>query len=173
MLGEKSVSFETVYRATYSLLIKIAYHITNDMEASEDLCQEAYIRYFNRKEPIPSADEAKYWLIRVVKNLCYNHTKRKGREYKAYGKYGREAKTVAQSSEIDLLKKETSEIVRNALFTLPFTLRIVLILREYGGLSYREIGSILRITEGNVKVRVFRAREQLAKKLKEDEVHVS
>jgi hypothetical protein len=52
MLGEKSVTFETVYRATYSLLIKIAYHITNDMEASEDLCQEAYIDTLNRKEPI-------------------------------------------------------------------------------------------------------------------------
>ncbi len=173
MLDEKSVSFETVYRNTYSLLIKIAYHITNDMHASEDLCQEAYIRYFNRKEPIPSADQAKYWLIRVVKNLCFNYIKRKGREYKAYGKFGKELNIVEQSGEIELLKKETSEIVRNALFSLPFNLRIVLVLREYGGMSYKEIGSILRITEGNVKVRVFRAREQLAKILKEDEVHVS
>ena len=46
-------------------------------------------------------------------------------------------------------------------------------MREYGGLSYREIASVLRITEGNVKVRVFRARQRLAKILDPSNLHVS
>jgi len=45
---------------------------------------------------------------------------------------------------------------------LPENLRIVLILKEYGGLNYKEIGRSLGISEGNVKVRVFRARERLS-----------
>jgi RNA polymerase sigma-70 factor (ECF subfamily) len=39
------------------------------------------------------------------------------------------------------------------------------VLKEYAGLNYREIGSIMGISEGNVKVRVFRARERLALEL--------
>ena len=46
-------------------------------------------------------------------------------------------------------------------------------LKEYGDLNYKEIGKVLGITEGNVKVRVFRAREQLLKILGEDDVYLS
>jgi RNA polymerase sigma-70 factor (ECF subfamily) len=45
---------------------------------------------------------------------------------------------------------------------LPENLRIVLTLKEYAEMNYREIGRVLGISEGNVKVRVFRARERLA-----------
>ena len=43
-------------------------------------------------------------------------------------------------------------------------------LREYGDMNYKEIGKVLGITEGNVKVRIFRAREQLVKLIGEDNV---
>jgi RNA polymerase sigma-70 factor (ECF subfamily) len=43
----------------------------------------------------------------------------------------------------------------------------VLVLKEYAGFAYSEIGKMLNITEGNVKVRVFRARARLAQLLKE------
>ena len=49
-------------------------------------------------------------------------------------------------------------------------LQDVLMLREYADLNYKEIGRILGITEGNVKVRIFRAREQLVKIIGEDNV---
>ena len=56
---------------------------------------------------------------------------------------------------------------------LPEKLRMILILREYAEMNYKEIGKILGITEGNVKIRVFRAREQLAKIIGEDDVYMS
>ena len=55
---------------------------------------------------------------------------------------------------------------------LPEKLRMVLILREYAELNYKEIGRVLGITEGNVKVRIFRAREQLAKLIGENDVYL-
>jgi RNA polymerase sigma-70 factor (ECF subfamily) len=48
----------------------------------------------------------------------------------------------------------------------------VLILKEYGDLNYKKIGQILGISEGNVKVRVFRGRERLAGLLKKDGPYV-
>jgi len=167
-------SFEKVYDEVFPILFRVVYHITNDRAISEDLCQEAFLRYYNRTIPFPSLDQAKYWLIRVAKNLSFSYIKRKGREHGAYLKVHVEQKNVVtESGETELLKKETVTIVQEALKKLPLKLRSVLIFREYGGLNYKEIAKILKITEGNVKVRVFRAREQLNKIIEEGEVYVS
>jgi RNA polymerase sigma-70 factor (ECF subfamily) len=52
-------------------------------------------------------------------------------------------------------------------------LKEVLILKEYADLNYKDIGAQLGISEGNVKVRVFRAREQLSKIIGENDVYLS
>ena len=137
----------------FPVLFRVAYHISGDRSAAEDLCQEAFIRYFNRTSPLRTMNDAKYWLIRVVKNLSYNYQKRKGREQNAYTKFYNEPKRELPDGETELLREETSQLVRAALEKLPPKLRSPIILKEYGGLSYKEIGKILRITEANVKVR--------------------
>jgi RNA polymerase sigma-70 factor (ECF subfamily) len=114
----------------------------------------------------PNPEEAKYWLIRVVKNAALNYAKRKVREQKAYRRAFREEVRTEETGENILVKKETREEIREALEKLPENLRIVMILKEYGELNYKEIGRSLGISEGNVKVRVFRARERLAGLLK-------
>ena len=165
--------FKKIYDATMQLLFKISYRVVNDEEAAEDLVHDSLIKMNEKELVFPSLDDAKYWLIRVVKNASLNYAKRKTRERKAYEKVLREDKREVVSGEIELLKKETQEKTKEALNKLPEKLRIILILREYAEMNYKEIGRILGITEGNVKVRVFRAREQLAKIIGEDDVYMS
>ena len=71
------------------------------------------------------------------------------------------------------MKEETRSDVQTALDGLPYNLRAPLVFREYGDLSYKEIGAILGISESNVKVRIFRARERLVTALAEGDVYVS
>ena len=68
-----------------------------------------------------------------------------------------------ETGEQSVLKEEAKRKAVEALNSLPKHLREVLILKEYGNLNYKEIGKVLGISEGNVKVRVFRAREKLEK----------
>lgn len=166
-------SFERVYNHAFSLLVRIAYRITGDMTVSEDLCQEAFIRYYRRVVPLPSEEQAKYWLIRVVRNLALNYEKRKQRERKAINRLGHEPKPVLRSGEAEVLRSESSMLVQAAIKRLPFNQRIALVLREYGNMSYKEIAKTLKISESNVKVRVYRARMQLKDYLDEGEVYVS
>ena len=105
-----------------------------------------------------------------MKNASLNYVKRKDRERKAYEKVLYEDHRKADTGEVDLLKKESMGKAREALKKLPSNLQDVLMLREYADLNYKEIGRILGITEGNVKVRIFRAREQLVKIIGEDNV---
>ena len=158
--------FRRLYETAFPVLFRVAYRITNCEDAAEDLCQEAFFRLHEKNMVFPSPDEAKYWLIRVVKNAALNYAKRKVRERKAYQKAFREDTRTVETGEDFLLKKETRKEVREALQKLPENLKMVLILKEYGELNYKEIGRSLGISEGNVKVRVFRARERLTVLLK-------
>jgi RNA polymerase sigma-70 factor (ECF subfamily) len=159
--GPDAGGFRRLYETVFPILFRVAYHIANNEEAAEDLCQEAFFRLYEKKIAFPTTEEAKYWLIRVVKNAALNYAKRKERERRAYQRAFREDTRIQQTGEGELLKKETRREVREALGRLPANLRTVLVLKEYGELNYKEIGRILGISEGNVKVRVFRARERL------------
>jgi RNA polymerase sigma-70 factor (ECF subfamily) len=157
-----TVEFQRLYDSTFQILLKVAYRVTNNWEAAEDICQDSFFRLYEKNMVFPNKEEAKYWLIRVVKNAALNYAKRKARERIVYQRAFREDHRREETGEGLLVKKETSEEVKNALEKLPENLRMVLILKEYGDMNYKEIGKVLGISEGNVKVRVFRARERLA-----------
>ncbi|MDR0450628.1 MAG: RNA polymerase sigma factor [Treponema sp.] len=158
----ESPDFRNLYNTAFPILFRVAYRIAGSQEAAEDLCQEAFFRLYEKNMVFPNPEEAKYWLIRVVKNAALNYAKRKDRERKAYQRAFREDVRTIENGEGNLIKKETREEIQEALKKLPGNLRIVLILKEYGEMNYKEIGRVLGISEGNVKVRVFRARERLA-----------
>ena len=164
------VDFRKIYDATMQMLYKVSYRIVNDEEAAEDLAHDSLIKANEKSLVFPSINDAKYWLIRVVKNASINYIKRKDRERKAYEKVLYEDHRKADTGETDLLKQESASKTREALKKLPENLQDVIMLREYADLNYKEIGRILGITEGNVKVRIFRAREQLVKIIGEDNV---
>ncbi len=166
-------SFQRVYKDVFPVIMRVAYHVTYNVDAAEDICQEAFIRFYNRGITFASIDEAKYWLIRVTKNLSINYVKRKGREQAAFDRIKRQPLPSMKTGEDQVLGDETREVVQRAIQQLPEKLRTVLILKEYGDLNYREIGKILHITESNVKVRAHRARLQLLKLIDQEEIHVS
>ena len=169
---KQNFSFDEIYRSLFSVIFRVAYRITGDQALAEDLCHEAFIKYFEKQEPLPDLNQTKYWLIRVVRNISLNHEKRKKRERIAYDKLKKMTPSYSEPGDVQVMKKELKNAVQRGISMLPYQLRIVLVLKEYAGLSYREIGSILGIQEGNVKVRVYRARERLAKIFAERKVYV-
>ena len=157
--------FDKVYESLYPVLFRIAYRITGSRTRAEDLCHEAFIKYLQREEPLPDLEQTKYWLIRVLKNISLNYEKKRAREKRAYGRIQKLAPQFSNTSEQEFFREETRSVVQEALNKLPAKMRMVLVLKEYGDLGYREIAKIMGISEGNVKVRAFRARERLAQLL--------
>ncbi len=162
--------FKKIYDECMQMLFKVSFRVVNDEEAAEDLAHDSLIKANEKNLVFPSINDAKYWLIRVVKNASINYVKRKDRERKAYEKVLYENTRKSDNGEIDYLKQEAAQKAKEALKKLPKNLQDVLLLREYADLNYKEIGKVLGITEGNVKVRIFRAREQLVKIIGEDNV---
>lgn len=166
-------AFKALYDETFTMLWRVARRITNSDEAAEDVVHDSYIKAVERWSMFPTRNDAKYWLIRVVKNNALNWIKRKGREQKVYQRYLKELDDTSESPEDQALKAEASDSMRRNLDRLPEKFRMVLVLKEYGLLNYKEIGRVMGIAEGNVKIRVFRAREALAAMMREDGNDVS
>jgi RNA polymerase sigma-70 factor (ECF subfamily) len=164
--------FRKIYEKYFTLIFRIALRITGDTYKAEDICHEAFIKLYKRAQLFEDLDQAKYWLIRVVKNLSYNHEKKMQREKKAFERLHKSSTTPFGPEEQDYIKQETEKIVQEALSKIPYNFRVVLILKEYGGLTYKEIGSIIGISEANVKIRVYRGRERLEKYIKEQNEYV-
>ena len=120
-----------------------------------------------------SADAAKpparHRPVQVLAAACREEPLAQQREEAAQGARGcgqaaQISPVVAESGESNCCRTERASGVQAALDSLPHGLRAPLVFREYGGLAYREIGAMLGITENNVKVRVFRARERLERR---------
>lgn len=163
--------FDEVYADSFPVVFKVVLRITGDHDAAEEICHEAFIRFFDVSSRIPDTLQARYWLLRVGKNLAFNYTKRLGRERTAYQRAWNEPDAPQHHADEAVLQEETLRTVRGAIARLPKNLRDVIVLKEFGGLSYAEIAGTLGITVGNVKVRVHRARERLAKELEAIDVH--
>jgi len=187
------LGFRILYEENVDMLLRVALRICNSTEAAEDIVHDAFGKLVEKNLIFPTKNDAKYWLIRVVKNAAINYAKRKGRETKAYEKWWKSEATPVESAEAgaltikeigteagiqpsvedDILRSEAAQELRRHLSLLPDKLREVLVLKEYGGMNYKEIGKVLGISEGNVKVRAFRAREALIKRMKREDSHVS
>ena len=155
--------FRKVYDANYTLLMQVVMHIVYNQEIAEDLVQEAFERFYVKNISFPTMDEAKYWLLRVSKNLALNHIRRNKREIQLVEKVKKlpgETVNFFDSSKA-VIEEEERRNVREAVNSLPENLRRVIQLKEYSGLDYKAIGKVLGISETNVKVRVHRARKKL------------
>ena len=155
--------FRRVYDADYHLLVQVIMHIVYNLEIAEDLTQEAFERFYVKNMTFPSEEDARYWLIRVAKNLALNYVRRNKRESDMIDKVKSmpSFQAVSPSGSDELLRSERVERVRKAIEMLPEHLRLALQLKEFSGLDYKAIGRVLGISETNVKVRVHRARKKL------------
>ena len=169
----RDAAFAELFEGFFDDLYRVAWRICGRSDVAEELCQEAFLRYYERREKLPVGVEARYWLVRVVKNLAYNYEKRRGREREAFRVYAQQPREDSRNEgENAVLSEESKERVKAALQAVPYKLRIALILKEYAGYPYADIARILKISESNVKVRVFRARAHLAGILKKGDIHV-
>jgi RNA polymerase sigma-70 factor (ECF subfamily) len=145
--------------------------ITGDPHRGEDLAQETFARLFARRKNYEPTGKFSTFLWRMALNICYDELrklKRRG-EFSLdehdddSGPFDLEADGPAPDSQ--LVEGERAEAVRRALVELAEPYRVVVVLRHYEGLKFREIGDVLGIPEGTVKSRMSEALSQLSRML--------
>ncbi len=134
-----------------------------------DASQEVFIRLYNAADGFRGESSLKTWLWRMCKNCAYDYMRKhyKNREF-SLTKPNEEDETcdnveIADQTtpEEELLRKEKIKAVRNAITKLSSEQREVIVMRELWEMPYSEIAQILGISEGTVKSRISRGRENL------------
>ena len=141
--------------------------LTKNTADAEDLVQDACVRAMRYLSSLRD-DDARAWLFAIVRNTWYSRVSRRGNPAEAtpLDRAQDERPDVALDPEERLLQQHTVALVRAALEQLPVDFREVIVLREFEGLSYKEIAAVVRVPIGTVMSRLARARERLMAVLK-------
>ena len=146
----------------------------SDAGEVEDVTQEAFIKAYRALGKF-RGDSAFYtWLYRIAANAAKNHLVAKGRRPGAHATIEDaegfdEGGMLSESASPEALAMggELAEVVESALKALPEELKAALMLREFDGLSYDDIADVLGCPVGTVRSRIFRAREAVDQRMKE------
>jgi len=150
-------AFEELVRRTQRRVFTLAHRLTGDRSEAEDVAQEAYLRVYRSLGGFRQDAAFETWLYRVVTNTAMTYLRHRGR----FGELLEIEPAVPQPGPQLADRAVDRDEVRRGLAELSRGLRAVLVLKEMYGLSCREIGEELGITEGAVKVRLHRARKRL------------
>ena len=159
------------YQGRIAALVK---RYVSDAGEVEDVTQEAFIKAYRALGKF-RGDSAFYtWLYRIAANAAKNHLVAQGRRPKAdatiEGAEGfDEGGLLSESASPEALAMggELAEVIESALNALPDELKAALMLREYDGLSYDDIADVLGCPVGTVRSRIFRAREAIDQRVRE------
>ena len=140
-------------------LFRFAFSSLRNREQAEDVVQESFARVWEKVKTVDYA-KAKSYLFTTAHHAMIDEVRHRQHFASTNDATTVEAKTV-QSPYPDV-----NDILHKALATLPEAQRNVVLLRDYEGYSYQEIGDITGMSEAQVKINIFRARTALRNHLK-------
>jgi len=160
---EFTLLFNKYKRRVYSYALKML----GDKMHADDVVQDVFIKLFEHLNSIQNRQSVQFWLFKTTRNeilTFYRSTKNK--------------KLITNSVDIseveieeplmladEIENKELSKLILTELDLLNEDFKEVFVLKEYSGLSYKEIASLLTIDEELVKSRLYKARQKLINKI--------
>ncbi|MDR0906114.1 MAG: RNA polymerase sigma factor [Oscillospiraceae bacterium] len=169
-----SAAFEQLMISSQNEVYALAFKLLGNEQDALDISQDAFLKAYLSIGNFRGDSRFSVWMYRVTYNLCLDKLRKKKRRRET--RLDNDADTELElqfedpspSPEERVLARETSEIVRRGLDSLPPKQRAVLIMREVTGLSYAEIAKASGLREGTVKSRINRARIALAEFLRKN-----
>jgi RNA polymerase sigma-70 factor (ECF subfamily) len=155
-------AFGELVRCHREGVINVVYRMCGDANLAEDSAQEAFIRAWQHLPRYRPRSPFRNWLYRIATNVALDALRR---ERETVDVDSISLATHSDGPEAVMESRERGERVRQAVLALPPASRSVLVLREYEGLSYREIADTLGIPSGTVMSRLNYARNRLRESL--------
>ncbi len=168
-------AFEHMVRAHGPRMLAVARRFLKDDADAQDALQDAFVSVYRSIDRFTGASRLGTWLHRIVVNaslMKIRSLKRRPEDtmgtLPAGEPLSREANGSAEwpvSAAEAMSRAETRTRVRECVARIPDSYRAVLLLHDIEGIEIREIGTLLEISPGTVKMRLHRARHHLRKLL--------
>jgi RNA polymerase sigma-70 factor (ECF subfamily) len=169
-----ATAFNQIVSAYRRRIMGTISHVIGRPEDVEDVAQEVFIRLYFSLGQLRTPEVFEPWLYRLTVNASYDYLRKSRRRIESRMADLSEQQVMmadavagsrAQSDETE--KRRVRDTVQEMLSAVSEDDRILLTLKEVEGLSLKELESVYHVNENALKVRLFRARQRVLKKMKE------
>jgi len=168
-------AFRALVQRYRTRIMNLVCRFINDRDRAEEISQEVFLRVFRNRERYRKSGKFSTWIFTIAVNLTKNEIRSRVRHRGTFSLDAMEEESGGQGvtfpdlkplPDDDLNAHEIGHKVAEALRKIPARYREAVVLRDVEGLSYEEVGQILRIPGGTVRSRINRARLMLKDRLK-------
>ena len=173
-LGSEA-AFRALVQRYRTRLMNLVCRFINDRDRAEEISQEVFLRVYRNRERYRKSGKFSTWIFTIAVNLTKNEIRSRVRHKGTFSLdavdeegsgQGMSFPDLGPGPDENLNAAEIRSRVAEALEKIPPRYREAVILRDVEGLSYEEVGEILRIPGGTVRSRINRARLMLKERLK-------
>ena len=161
------ISFHTDILPLKNELYRLALRITMNAADAEDVVQETMMKVWNRRDQWDQIESIEAFCLTICRNLSLDKVRRMDNQAQTLdAAYDPKDQGVASNPEEQAIQSDRVRLVRQLISLLPEKQRSCMQLRDMEGKSYKDIATVLDITEEQVKVNIFRARQTIREKFK-------
>ena len=158
--GDESALAELMQRYRHPI-VNFCYRLLGNAGDADDVAQDTFVRCYQTRHRLRPDAKISTWLFTIARNLCLDRLRYRKRH--PTEPLENTPEPAAISNSVD--NREIGATIATAIAQLPEDQRTVVILTEYHGLSYAEIGAIMKCSNKSVETRLYRARLELRNKL--------
>lgn len=140
-------------------LFRLALRITLNRFEAEDIVQDTLIKVWNRRSDWEDIDSIEAFSLTICRNLSLDRIKKKENDNNSLEDVKGVEPLSSSNPQDRMIQADRVNLIRQIVDSLPEKQRSCMQLRDFEGKSYKEIAVILDITEEQVKVNIFRARQ--------------
>lgn len=166
------ITFQADVLPLKNILFRLALRITQNRADAEDVVQETMMKVWNRRGEWQQIENMEAFCLTVCRNVSLDKLRRMDRQVLSLEDTPMEADgydpidhSHLANPEQQAVQRDRLQQVRRIISQLPEKQRSCMQLRDIEGKSYRDIATILGITEQQVKVNIFRARQTVKEKM--------
>lgn len=161
------LAFETLVERYYADCLRFAVHFLGEPADAEEVVQDTFVRAYRALARYRDRQRFKAWLFSILTNRCRSSRARVQRRRRVLADYHAEpsdsgTRPDAEPGSVEILRR-----IRAALDELPASQREAFLLHSVEGVGYEEMSAITGAGISALKMRVKRAREQLAELLRD------
>ena len=155
----KNISFRDDILPLKNQLFRLALRITLNRFEAEDIVQDTLIKVWNRRSDWEDIDSIEAFSFTICRNLSLDRIKKKENDNNSLEDVKGVEPLSSSNPQDRMIQADRVNLIRQIVDSLPEKQRSCMQLRDFEGKSYKEIAVILDITEEQVKVNIFRARQ--------------
>ncbi len=163
----KNISFRNDILPLKDILFRLALRITLNRQEAEDIVQDTLIKVWNRRDSWEEIDSIEAFSLTICRNLALDRMKRASNSDAPLDEQRSDSADPGRNPYERMIQKDRVAIVRQIVNALPEKQKSCMQLRDFEGKAYRDIAEVLGITEEQVKVNIFRARQTVKQKYNE------